>query len=80
MSWYIQDMRTGSIDGFYNDKDMAENQMLWCVRTFKRWMVLKKAKPNETEYDFQFWGDGYVDWYEDYLNDRGIYEVRSGDD
>ncbi len=71
--WYIQDVRTGAIDGFYRRKDMAENSMRWCVRTYKRWMVLKEAAENETHLDFEFWLDGNVDWFEDYLYNRGVY-------
>jgi len=71
--WYIQDVRTGAIDGFYRQKDMAENSMRWCVRTYKRWMVLKEAAENETHLDFEFWLDGNVDWFQDYLYNRGVY-------
>ena len=41
----------------------------------KRWMVLKKLKPDEYEIkpDFPFWDSGNVDWYEDYFYDRGVY-------
>ena len=71
--WYIQDVRTGAIDGFYRQKKMAESSMRYCVRTYKRWMVLKKAAENETHLDFEFWLDGNVDWFEDYLYNRGVY-------
>ena len=75
--WYIQDVRTGFIDGFYAEGDMAEDVMLRCVRKFKRWMVLKQQKPNETIDDFIFWDEGYADWYEDWLHDTGYYSITS---
>ena len=75
--WYIQDVRTGFIDGFYAERDLAEDVMLRCVRKFKRWMVLKKRKPNETLDDFVFWDEGHADWYEDWLNDTGYYSITS---
>jgi hypothetical protein len=65
--WYIEDVRSGLIDGFYNDRDMAENQMLWCVKEYKRWFVLKSMQPHETIDDFVFWNETDVDWYLDYL-------------
>jgi len=73
--WYIQDVRTGTIDGFYSRKHVAEDHLRWCVTTFKRWMVLKKLKPDEYEIklDFPFWDSGNVDWYEDYFCNRGVY-------
>ena len=65
--WYIEDIRSGLIDGFYSDKDMAENQMLWCVKEYKRWFVLKSMQPHETIDDFVFWNETDADWYLDYL-------------
>ena len=65
--WYIEDIRSGLIDGFYSDRDMAENQMLWCVKEYKRWFVLKSMQPNETIDDFVFWNETDADWYLDYL-------------
>ena len=65
--WYIQDIRSGLIDGFYSNKDMAENQMLWCVKEYKRWFVLKSMQPHETIDDFVFWNETDADWYLDYL-------------
>ena len=65
--WYIEDVRTSLIDGFYSDRDMAENQMLWCVKEYKRWFVLKLMQPHETIDDFVFWNETDVDWYLDYL-------------
>ena len=65
--WYIEDVRTGLIDGFYSDRDMAENQMLWCVKEYKRWFVLKSMQPHETIDDFVFWNETDADWYLDYL-------------
>ncbi len=65
--WYIEDIRSGLIDGFYSNKDMAENQMLWCVKEYKRWFVLKSMQPNETIDDFVFWNETDADWYLDYL-------------
>ena len=65
--WYIEDVRTGLIDGFYSDRDMAENQMLWCVKEYKRWFVLKLMQPHETIDDFVFWNETDADWYLDYL-------------
>lgn len=65
--WYIEDIRSGLIDGFYSDRDMAENQMLWCVKEYKRWFVLKSMQPHETIDDFVFWNETDVDWYLDYL-------------
>jgi hypothetical protein len=65
--WYIEDIRSGLIDGFYSNKDMAENQMLWCVKEYKRWFVLKSMQPHETIDDFVFWNETDADWYLDYL-------------
>jgi len=65
--WYIEDIRSGLIDGFYSDRDMAENQMLWCVKEYKRWFVLKSMQPHETIDDFVFWNETDADWYLDYL-------------
>ena len=65
--WYIEDIRSGLIDGFYSSKDMAENQMLWCVKEYKRWFVLKSMQPHETIDDFVFWNETDADWYLDYL-------------
>jgi hypothetical protein len=65
--WYIEDIRSGLIDGFYTDRDVAENQMLWCVKEYKRWFVLKSMQPHETIDDFVFWNETDVDWYLDYL-------------
>tara|TARA_R110000796_G_scaffold9738_1_gene33086 strand:- start:372 stop:584 length:213 start_codon:yes stop_codon:yes gene_type:complete len=65
--WYIEDIRSGLIDGFYSNKDMAENQMLWCVKEYKRWFVLKLMQPHETIDDFVFWNETDADWYLDYL-------------
>ena len=65
--WYIEDVRTGLIDGFYSDRDMAENQMFWCVKECKRWFVLKSMQPHETIDDFVFWNETDADWYLDYL-------------
>jgi len=65
--WYIEDVRTGLIDGFYSDRDMAENQMFWCVKEYKRWFVLKSMQPHETIDDFVFWNETDADWYLDYL-------------
>jgi len=65
--WYIEDIRSGLIDGFYSDKNTAENQMLWCVQEYKRWFVLKSMQPHETIDDFVFWNETDVDWYLDYL-------------
>ena len=65
--WYIEDIRSGLIDGFYSNKDTAENQMLWCVKEYKRWFVLKSMQPHETIDDFVFWNETYADWYLDYL-------------
>ena len=65
--WYIEDIRSGLIDGFYSSKDMAENPMLWCVKEYKRWFVLKSMQPHETIDDFVFWNETDADWYLDYL-------------
>ena len=65
--WYIEDIRSGLIDGFYSDKNTAENQMLWCVKEYKRWFVLKSMQPHETIDDFVFWNETDADWYLDYL-------------
>ena len=65
--WYIEDIRSGLIDGFYSNKDMAENQMIWCVKEYKRWFVLKSMQPHETIDDFVFWNETDADWYLDYL-------------
>ena len=65
--WYIEDIRSGLIDGFYTDRDVAENQMLWCVKEYKRWFVLKSMQRHETIDDFVFWNETDVDWYLDYL-------------
>jgi hypothetical protein len=54
---YIEDIRSGLIDGFYSNKDTAENQMLWCVKEYKRWFVLKSMQPHETIDDFVFWNE-----------------------
>jgi hypothetical protein len=46
---------------------MAENQMFWCVKEYKRWFVLKSMQPHETIDDFVFWNETDADWYLDYL-------------
>jgi hypothetical protein len=51
----------------YSNKDTAENQMLWCVKEYKRWFVLKSMQPHETIDDFVFWNETDADWYLDYL-------------
>ena len=41
--YYVEDVVTGLIDGFYSDKHTAEDQTAWNVRTKRRDFVCKKV-------------------------------------
>jgi hypothetical protein len=59
--YYVEDVVTGLIDGFYSDKDTAEDQTKWNVRTKGREFVCKQVAGDADQNRLMslFWNEQY---------------------